>query len=235
MQKIYEIAGVKIKINYTHPYVAKEYADYEITDNNYDFEVSVTDSEINAEKEYLSGLLPPQYENLAIFRKIAYVMLEKYDALLFHSSAISYKGKAFLVTAKSGTGKSTLNRRISLLAPNVTEYINDDKPIIRLIDGTWYVFGTPWMGKHRLGKNTKVPLKSIILLSRGENSAKKISGLDALKELFTQTIRAKTESAVDIELKLYESLIKNVSFVRYSCVNEDSAATYLIENVLENL
>ena len=235
MHNIYEIAGVKIKVNYKHPYIGAAYSEYEIGGDGYDFEVSATDEEIEAEKAFISDLSEPQYENLAIFRKIADAMLESYNALVFHSSAISYNGKGILVAAKSGTGKSTLNRRISVSAPAATEYINDDKPIIRLIDGVWYVFGTPWMGKHRLGKNTKVPLKAIILLTRGENKAKKISGLDALKELFTQTVRAKTASVADTEIKLFESLIKNVSFIRYSCLNEDSAATYIIETVLEKL
>lgn len=235
MQNVYEIAGVKIKVNYKSPYIEKAYSDYLSLGGGYDFEVSVTDEEVAAEEAFLSGLAYPHYENLAIFRKIAVVMLEKYNALVFHSSAISYNGGGVLVAAKSGTGKSTLNGRITKLALTKAEYINDDKPVIRLIDGKWYVFGTPWMGKHRLGKNASAPLKAIILLSRGENESKQISGLDALKELFSQTVRAKTAAAADTEIKLFESLIKNVSFFRYSCVNDDSAARFAIENILEKL
>lgn len=235
MQNVYEIAGVKFKINYKSPYIEKSYSEFYVGGEVFDAEVSVTDDEILFEQSLLSGLAEPQYENLALFRKIAGVMLESFNALVFHSSAISYNGSGVLVAAKSGTGKSTLNGRITKIAAEKAEYINDDKPIIRLIDGKWFVYGTPWMGKHRLGKNTKSPLKAIILLSRGENKAVKISGLDALKELFTQTVRAKTAAQADTEIKLFESLIKNVNFFRYSCVNDDSAAFCAIENILENL
>ena len=235
MQNVYEIAEVKIKIRYRSPYIEKAYAEYFCGGDNFDFEVTVSDEEIEAEKAFLSGLGGEQYENLAIFRKIADTMLEKYNALVFHSSAVSYNGGGVLVAAKSGTGKSTLNRRIKAAEPEKTEYVNDDKPIIRLIGGKWYVFGTPWTGKHRLGKNVKVPLKAIILLTRGENYAKKIDGIDALKELFTQTVRAKNAEAAETVIRLYESLIKTVGFYRYSCLNEDSAATYAVENILEKL
>ena len=48
MHDIYEIAGVKIKVNYKHPYIGAAYSEYEIGGDGYDFEVSVTDEEIEA-------------------------------------------------------------------------------------------------------------------------------------------------------------------------------------------
>ena len=45
-------------------------------------------------------------ETLAIYRKIAEKM-PAYDTFLFHGSAISVDGKAYIFTAKSSTGKST--------------------------------------------------------------------------------------------------------------------------------
>ena len=48
-------------------------------------------------------------ETLAVYRKIAEWM-PMYNTLLFHGSVIAVDGKAYLFTAKSGTGKSTHTR-----------------------------------------------------------------------------------------------------------------------------
>ena len=40
--------------------------------------------------------------------------------------------------------------------------INDDKPIIRKIDGEFYVYGTPWQGKESIGKNIPALILSVL-------------------------------------------------------------------------
>ena len=48
-------------------------------------------------------------ETLAVYRKIAEQMLD-YGVLLFHGSVVAVDHKAYIFTAKSGTGKSTHTR-----------------------------------------------------------------------------------------------------------------------------
>ena len=58
------------------------------------------------------GIPYPNYssaelENTAVYRKIA-MKLPEYDAFVFHASAVAVGERAYLFTAKSGTGKTTV-------------------------------------------------------------------------------------------------------------------------------
>ena len=65
---------------------------------------------------------------------------------LFHSSVVSHKGKAYMFLGKSGTGKST-HSQLWLKHIEGTELVNDDNPVVRIIDGEARVYGSPWSGK----------------------------------------------------------------------------------------
>lgn len=88
-----------------------------LTDAPASFEVAVTPADIAFEREkndreaavegHAPGNFSDEYlETLALYRKIVERLLE-WDTLLFHGSCISVDSKAYLFTAKSGTGKST--------------------------------------------------------------------------------------------------------------------------------
>ena len=66
---------------------------------------------------------------------------------------------------KSGTGKST-HSSLWLKHIEGTELLNDDNPVIRVIDGTVYVYGSPWSGKTPCYKNEYLPLGGIVRLSQ---------------------------------------------------------------------
>lgn len=58
-------------------------------------------------------------------------ILDNYDGLFFHSSALMLDGKAYLFSAPSGTGKSTHTALWQRHFGGRVQMINDDKPIIR--------------------------------------------------------------------------------------------------------
>jgi hypothetical protein len=92
-----------------------------------------------------------------------------YDTLLIHASVVRHNGKAYAFTAKSGTGKSTH-------VANWMRYIegcdimNDDNPIIRLIDDKPVLFGSPWSGKTPCYRNIQAPLGGIMLIERDQKN-----------------------------------------------------------------
>ncbi|WP_455057428.1 hypothetical protein [Jutongia sp.] len=105
------------------------------------------------EAEYTDAYL----ETLAVYRKIAEWM-PMHDTLLFHGSVIAVDGKAYLFTAKSGTGKSTHTRLWREYFGERAVMINDDKPLLKITQDGVYAYGTPWNGKHRLSTNISAPL-----------------------------------------------------------------------------
>ncbi len=77
-----------------------------------------------------------------------YTKLLDFDGIRLHSSAVVVDGRAYLFSATSGTGKSTHTGLWLELFGDKAYIINDDKPAVRLRDGVWYAYGTPWSGKH---------------------------------------------------------------------------------------
>ena len=100
-----------------------------------------------------------------------YYQLLGFDGMLLHSSAVVMGGEAYLFSAPCGTGKSThtaLWRKV--FGEDRAVILNDDKPALRLEDGVWYAYGTPWSGKTDQNLNIKVPLKGICILTRSEEN-----------------------------------------------------------------
>lgn len=129
-------------------------------------------------------------ETLAVYRQIASQM-PAYGILLFHGSVIAVDGEGFLFTAPSGTGKSTHTRLWRELFGERAFMVNDDKPLLKVcVDGSVIAYGTPWDGKHRLSRNTGVPLKGICILAQGkENRICKKSQGEAFSTILQQTYR----------------------------------------------
>ena len=74
-----------------------------------------------------------------MFYRIICKKILSFDAMLMHCAAVSVDNEAYLFTAVSGTGKTT---HINLWRKKFGDrffVINGDKPIIRLIDGKFYV------------------------------------------------------------------------------------------------
>ena len=86
-----------------------------------------------------------------------------YDSLLFHASVIMHDERGYLFLGKSGTGKST-HSRLWLEHIEGCELLNDDNPVVRIIDGKPWVFGTPWSGKTPCYKNKRVPVGGFVKL-----------------------------------------------------------------------
>ncbi|MBO7418280.1 MAG: hypothetical protein J6U14_05040 [Bacteroidaceae bacterium] len=85
------------------------------------------------------------------------------DALLFHSSVVMLEGRGYMFLGKSGTGKST-HSRLWLKYIAGSELLNDDNPVVRIIDGKPWVFGSPWSGKTPCYQNKSVPVGGIVRL-----------------------------------------------------------------------
>lgn len=224
-----KIADLYIGVNYKYNYTLKVFQDYIVSsDIKPNFTVTVTDEMIEYENKFDTVHPPAFVENIAVFRSICNTLLLSYNGLLFHSSAVSYDNKGYLFSARSGTGKSTHTRLLTEYNSDIS-YINDDKPFIRYFEdeNKFYVYGTPWKGKHGLGSNVKVPLKAICFLSRGEdNEIKKVDSFSVLTEVFSQTVKPSTENSVNSFTDTISKLMQCVDFYKLKCnMNNDAPIT----------
>jgi len=226
------IADLIIRIDNKYEYIEKQAKDYLIPDGNADFSVCVSDEEILAEGkagEFSLGYL----EYLAVYRKIAEEIL-KYHGLLLHGVLLECEGKGVLFGAKSGVGKSTHAALWKKLLGDKCTIINGDKPLVRIIDGHVFAYGTPWNGKEGLHENKKCELFSICFLERGEtNVIREIEG-EALKLILNQTYMPKKDGAkMVMTLDLLDEILTKVKCYKLSCNMDISAAQVAYEELIK--
>ena len=108
------------------------------------------------------------------------IVIAPLGAIAIHSSVIVKNHEAVLCLGESGTGKSTHTR---LWRENIEEarLLNDDSPIVRIIDGKCIVYGSPWSGKTPCYVNKHVPARAFMRLSQAPHN--KIYRLPALSAI----------------------------------------------------
>jgi hypothetical protein len=131
----------------------------------------------------------------ALMMTYAFASAEK-QTMLMHASVIRHQGKGYLMTAPSGTGKSTHTR---LWYDNIPgcDLMNDDNPVVRIIDGEAIVYGSPWSGKTPCYRNIQAPVGGLVRIKqRPENSIRKYSAIEAFSNLLPAISNMKWDKRV---------------------------------------
>lgn len=177
-------------------YVAESDADsrFFATDNGYLYSIKArSDSEqatlfhIDRHTRRVRSNINIESCNLSILRFCIWIMfgviLSENRAIAIHSSVIESHGRGILFLGESGTGKSTHTR---LWRENIegAKLLNDDSPIVRIIDGEARVYGSPWSGKTPCYKALSYPIAGFCRLSQAPyNEIKRLKGIAAIGAL----------------------------------------------------
>ena len=159
---------------------------------------------------------------------------------IFHAAAINSKGKAWLIAAGSGVGKSTLCRELVDGWPAEFAVINGDKPVLHACtDGTVMVYPSPWNGKEGWQGAHAAPLGGIFLLRRGsEDSSKRLDRKEAVCETYSSIFQSfGNEQIIQYAAKMTEVIlnncavwsltscnVKNTARLAYTCISEEVRA-----------
>ena len=234
----YKIADVVFDAEHIYKYSARICENYLYSGTEQpEFTVNITKDDIAAEKTREGAEQFPDYyvESLTLFRRLCDYVLTYRQGIIFHSSAIAVDGKAYLFAAPSGTGKSTHARLWREMLGERAVMINDDKPIIRFIDGKFYVYGTPWNGKHHLGTNARAEVAAICEIRQGKvNKIQKISPREMLPVIFNQTIRPEEPDKMENLLAIIDKLLTSVGLYRLECDISEEAAKISFGAMAEN-
>ena len=118
-----------------------------------------------------------------------YQNLVEHGGFYLHSSAVVWEGRAYLFSGDPGMGKSTHTRLWQRVFGPGARVINDDKPALRLIDGVWYAYGTPWCGKDGININERAPVAGVCFLKQApHNAIRRLESQEALECILKQTI-----------------------------------------------
>lgn len=226
-----KLAGVPIGIRCRYRENRDFFESYR-TDAEAAFEASVTE----ADKAFTEARLrayygegaelgsEPDLENIALMYVISRKLLD-FSVLMIHGSALCMDGAAYIFIAPSGTGKSTHTRLWRETFGDRVWMVNDDKPMVRIEDGKAVVYGTPWNGKHGLGRNAAAPLKAVVWLTRSDvNRIEPLGRADAFPVLMGHTAWAGAGTRKPSILRLETALLEAAEFYKLDCNTDPEAA-----------
>lgn len=139
------------EIQLRYPGTERYFSDFLAVGGSPTAHLQVTQEDLQRASCYCPSDAPPEFlETVALRRRFADLLLS-YSRCLFHSAAFAFQGKAYLLAAPSGVGKTTQLNLWWQLYPGEITIINGDKPALQFQDnGPILVHATPWRGKEAL-------------------------------------------------------------------------------------
>ncbi len=193
---------------------------YRSADGSYAFEISlpacdggllscclVAHDDFHRCEAVLTGSTLRQHQfglNNAIMMAYAFATATQ-DTLLVHASVIRHEGYGYLFTAPSGTGKSTHTHLWYKYIPGC-DLMNDDNPVVRIVDGETRIYGSPWSGKTPCYRNIWAPVGAITRIEqRPENSVRRMAPVEAFATLLPAV------SSMKWDHRVYEGICQCIS------------------------
>lgn len=226
-----EFGGIRLNFRFKYDETEKYFNGWlKEINGDCDHCIEVTQQDYDDQKEKWNIDEGPYTESLlSVYR--ACDELLKYNRCVFHGAAYLWRGKAFLFTAKSGTGKSTQLFNWLELYGDEIKVMNGDKPVLCAEENRIMVYPSPWKGKEGMGDDTlSAPLGGIIILEQGkENYIKKLRPNESVPQLLQRILfTAENRELVLNAGKFIEEMIIKIPV--YKLVNtgnkESSILTY---------
>lgn len=149
----------------------------------------------------------------------------RHDTLLIHASLVRQNGCGYAFIAKSGTGKST---HVSLWLRHLPgcDLMNDDNPIVRIIDGEAYIFGGPWSGKTPCYRNVKARLGAITRIDRAPaNSIERLAPIEAFASFLPSCSSMKWDEDIFNRIcNTVTKIIETTAIYTLHCLPNEEAA-----------
>lgn len=183
------------------------------------------------EKELLQHSYPfrlfsnPDIEFNALYRDLSVLLFQR-GILTFHGVLIEMNNEGYLFTAESGIGKTTHARLWVDTFPDNAIIINGDKPLLRISDDGLFGYGSPWMGKEKLGRNKFIKIKSICFIERNQTNIIQNVGIssETIEMLIRQTMIKNREKQILLLYRWYKKAINYVTIYKLECNMEKEAA-----------
>jgi len=183
-------------------------------------------------KQVYLHLLPEQTsEDLSVSSQLLYAirdcflyMAQKKGFFSIHSVSILKDRKAWLLSAPSGTGKSTHAALWHRLFQ--TSILNGDLNLCRITEQGAFLYGIPWCGTSGIYTTKTYPLQGIIFLEQSaKNQVKELDTVDKILSISQRLISpAWTEELLLKNLAFAEQLSTQIDLFKLYCNMHDSAA-----------
>jgi len=161
--------------------------------------------------------------------------LLKYNRCIFHSVSFIYQGRAWLLTAVSGTGKSTQYMNWTRLFPDEIQMISGDMPILELSDDQGIlVHPSPWNGKENIHNPLSAPLGGIVYLEQGHiNQIKELSAHEGVIPVLRQFVKyGDDETEINTLMSIIRNMFENYPVMKMINRGDDDS-TRLLRNEIK--
>ncbi len=155
------------------------------------------------------------------------ILAQQRDLYVLHSASFLYRGRAFLVSGSSGTGKSTHSALWHDLYQ--TPLLNGDLNLLGIKDNLPYAYGLPWCGTSGICTPDNYPLGGIIFLKQAAtDQVQSLQPDEKVLHILQRMISpAWTKELLLRNLHFSETLAPLIFSCRLYCTKEPSAAGIL--------
>ena len=185
--------------------------------------------------------MPPEtvnpYIEYRLLSKYSSLYLLAYNSCLYHAMSFIFKGKAWLLTAPSGTGKSTQYQNWIKSYPDEITMISGDMPVLKIRDaGKITVHPSPWNGKEGYRSLNSAELGGIIYLEQSDhNSLEPFPVNEALCRLFKQYIGyADTKDQIQELIRFSNVLFSSVPVWLFKNTGSNESTVLLRKHLLDS-
>lgn len=175
---------------------------------------------------YIKQTVGNDEEISGAIRNIFFYYLQKRGKMVVHSASILYKGKVWLFSAPSGTGKTSHVSFWKECGYPVEDFNGDMAICYTDESGQAVAAGLPWCGTSGIYRNMIAPLGGVIFLKRGNNnSVRKPNVFEGIMQLTARSLTPNwDEACVKRNVQLAEELAEKISIGELLCTYEKTAA-----------
>lgn len=164
------------------------------------------------------------------------VVLSENMGIAIHSSVVVSNGRCALFLGESGTGKST-HTRLWIKHIEGARLLNDDSPIVRIVDGDVRVYGSPWSGKTPCYKNESYPIAGFCRLVQAPyNAIHRLPTIMAIGAILPSCppIFAHDEILQDMICRTVGDILRVSPVYRLECLPDEAAAQLSCKTIMGN-
>lgn len=232
----YIIAGLKTEYEPKFSLLRERSRGYEadFSDSETEIKIKLSENFLDEQLKLYPNLTREEHEYMWTGEGF-YNEVLRHGGIVLHSSCVEKDGKAYLFSAKSGTGKST-HTHLWLKELRNTRIINDDKPLLLLRNGQIFACGTPFSGKTDENINECVPVRAIIFLHRAkENTLTRIKPSFAVPLFLAQTVNPRIKEYAGKMLERTDAILTKVPVFSLGCNKESGTGKFVYEQIEKEL
>lgn len=232
------LAGVYINYSFWFSDTKKYFENYICAEQVEAETLTVTDElwERHRSAQVVNG--PNAYDEFYNLIGITSRELLKHGKCLFHGVAFLWRGMAWLITAPSGTGKTTQLRLWQRMVGAEMEMINGDKPVMECCqDETIWIHPSPWNGKENISGDASGKLGGIILLEQSDhNEINRMDIRSSMVPIYRQFLYyGDYKDEICAVSHMQDVLLRNIPVWKLSNIGDKASAALTRDTILHYL